>query len=189
MEQLTPIQPPALRPYQHQVIQDVYSHIRNGIKRILVVAPTGSGKTLIASQIVAHAVSRTKRVLFIVHRDILISQTYVKLRSFGVDCGFIKAGWQENRLALVQIASVQTLPRRNWWHEFSADVILLDECHILGWSSVTQQMMREVYPSVIYIGLTATPFRLSRRESMGDVFDALVNAPTPRELIECEVSS
>lgn len=155
-----------------------------GNKRILVVAPTGSGKTLIASQIVAHAVSRARRVLFVVHRDILIAQTYAKFHTFGVDCGFIKAGWQEHRQALVQIASVQTLPRRNWWQEFPAQVILLDECHILGWSRVVRQMLTQIYPGAVYIGLTATPYRLNKREGMGDVFDALVSAPTPRELIK-----
>lgn len=175
---------PHLRPYQHRFITEVYDCIRAGSKRILGVAPTGSGKTIIASQIVEHAVSRGRRVLFIIHRDILISQTFEKFQSFGVECGFIKAGWQENRESLVQIASVQTLPRRNWWHEFPANVIMLDECHILGWSSVVQQMMSEIYPDAVYIGLTATPYRLNRRESMGDVFDALVSAPTPRELIE-----
>jgi superfamily II DNA or RNA helicase len=103
-----PITPPTLRPYQKQVIAGIYHHIRNGEKRILVVAATGSGKTLVASQIVAHAASRGKRILFVVHRDILVKQTASKFQQFGVECGFIKAGWQENRDSLVQIASVQT---------------------------------------------------------------------------------
>lgn len=179
-----PIAPPILRPYQIRFIADVYAHIRVGTRRILGFSPTGSGKTLIASQVAAHAVSKSKRVLFIVHRDILISQTFHKLRQFGLECGFIKSGWQENRDSLVQIASVQTLSKRSWWHQYLADVVILDEAHIVSYSSVVQLMMTQVYPQAIYLALTATPWRLSKREGMGDIFKALVCAPMPYQLID-----
>ncbi len=121
---------------------------------------------------------------FIVHRDILISQTYQKFQAFGLNPGFIKAGWQEDRQALAQIASVQTLLQRHWWQEYQANVIVLDECHIVAFNSVVRKMMTEIFPNSIYVGLTATPFRLSKREGMGDVFDALVSTPMPAELID-----
>lgn len=175
---------PQLRPYQHRFITEVYDCIRTGSKQILGVAPTGSGKTIIASQIVAHAVSRSRRVFFIVHRDILISQTFAKFQSFGIDCGFIKAGWQENRQALVQIASVQTLPRRDWWREFPAEIIILDEAHLTSWADVVQQMMKHTYPQSIYLGLTATPWRVKKQEAMGDIYQTCVCAPLPHELID-----
>ncbi len=109
--------PPTLRPYQIQVIRGVYNQIRQGIKRILVFAPTGAGKTIISAQIIAHAASRGKRILFVVHRSVLIEQTYRKLTQFGLstNIGFIKAGYPEIRDAPVQIASVQTLAKREWW--------------------------------------------------------------------------
>jgi superfamily II DNA or RNA helicase len=179
-----PITPPTLRPYQKQVIAGIYHHIRNGEKRILVVAATGSGKTLVASQIVAHAASRGKRILFVVHRDILVKQTASKFQQFGVECGFIKAGWQENRDSLVQIASVQTMETRDWWQGWNVDVVLLDECHLVAWSEVIKQMMATHHSGAIYIGLTATPWRTSKTEGMGDVFDSLVCAPMPQELID-----
>lgn len=183
---VTPPSPPTLRPYQRRFIADVYACIRGGSKRILGVAPTGSGKTLISSQIVQHAALRGKRVLFLVHRDILISQTFDKLQKFGLglDCGFIKAGWQENRESLIQIASVQSLSKRDWWHEFPADVVIIDEAHIVAYSSVVQLMMSLIYPQLIYLGLTATPFRLNKHQGMGDIFESLVCAPMPSDLID-----
>lgn len=45
-------------------------------------------------------------------------------------------------------------------------------------------MMTQVYPQAIYLGLTATPWRLNKHESMGDIFEALVCAPMPHELID-----
>lgn len=178
-----PSAPIALHPYQNQVIRETYDLIREGQKSILLFAPTGAGKTLIASQIIVHAVERGRSCMFVVHRDNLIAQTYGKFQKFGLNCGFIKAGWQENRKAKVQIASVQTLQQRDWWREYQADVVILDECHILAFASVVQQM-REVFSNAIWLGLTATPWRLSKREGLGDVFDALVCAPLPYQLID-----
>lgn len=180
----TTLAPPALRPYQKQFISEVYSNIRSGAKRVLGVAPTGSGKTLIASQIVQHAVSKGRHTLFVVHRDILISQSSEKLCAFGVSSGFIKSGWQENRESLVQIASVQTLCKRDWWYNYPADVVILDECHILAFASVVQRMMTHVYPKAIYLGLTATPWRLKKCEGLGDIFQSIVSAPMPHALID-----
>ena len=44
--------------------------------------------------------------------------------------------------------------------------------------------MTWIYPQAIWLGLTATPWRLSKREGLGDIFDGLVCAPLPYELID-----
>ncbi|WP_036488307.1 DEAD/DEAH box helicase [Myxosarcina sp. GI1] len=173
-----------LRPYQKKVVSEAYNLIRFRRKRILIFAPTGGGKTIIASRIVADAVSRGKKIVFVVHREILIAQTFAKFQKFGIDCGFIKAGYEENRDAAVQIASVQTLPKRAWWQEYRADLILLDECHLTAFSSVVLEMMARIYPQAIYLGLTATPWRLSATQGLGDIFEDLICAPMPDRLIE-----
>lgn len=119
------------------------------------------------------------------HRDILVQQTFSKVSLFGLnDCGFIKSGWRENREALVQIGSVQTMAKRSWWHEYPADVIILDEAHLVTYTSVVRQMMATIYPQAIYLALTATPWRTKKCESLGDVFEGLVCAPMPHELID-----
>lgn len=174
----------ALRPYQQQIIYDCYSYIRQGIKRILLFSPTGSGKTVLAAKVIADAVSKNRRVLFIVHRDILVSQTYNKLRAVNLECGFIKSGWQENIAAPVQIASIQSLPTRTEWLKSSFDLIICDEAHITAFGKIFRQMLDLIFPEAIYLGLTATPWRLSKKESMGDIYHALVCAPMPKDLIE-----
>lgn len=186
IELLPAIEPtPALRPYQQKFIADVYAQIRAGAKRILGFSATGSGKTLVGAQVLAHAVAKGRRTMFIVHRDILVQQTFSKVSLFGLNnCGFIKSGWQENREALVQIGSVQTMARRDWWHQYPADVIILDEAHLVTYTSVVRQMMNFIYPQAIYLALTATPWRTKKCESLGDIFESLVCAPMPHELID-----
>ena len=178
------IKPFTLRPYQKKVISDTYSLIKQGQKRVMIFSATGSGKTIIASKIVYDAVSRSKRVLFVVHREILVNQTYNKFSAFGLRCGFIKAGWAEDANAPVQIASVQTLACRDNWKNQHFDVIFYDECHLVAFAAVSRQMMSEIFPNALYLGLTATPYRLSKRESLGDIYSALVCAPMPKTLIE-----
>lgn len=173
-----------LRDYQQKIVGDCYRSIRQGHRKILLFAPTGAGKTVIITKIISDAVSKGRRILFVVHRDVLVSQTYSKLAALSLNCGFFKAGWEENLDAPVQIASVQTLPKRNTWRSLKFDVIVFDECHIVAFSKICQQMMGEIYPNAIYLGLTATPWRLSKKESLGDIYSDMVCAPMPKKLIE-----
>lgn len=173
-----------LRDYQTKVVQNTYNLIRQKVAKILIFAPTGAGKTIIATKIVSDAVSRDRKVLFVVHREALIAQTYNKFSSASLRCGFIKAGWQEDKMALVQIASVQTLSKREDWQKLNFDVIIFDECHSVAFYNVCKQMMAKIFANAIYLGLTATPWRLSKKESLGDIYSGLVCAPKPKELIE-----
>lgn len=176
-----PVQPPQLRPYQVQLIKDLYTTLGRGHRRVAVVAGTGAGKTVIGGQICAHAESRGKRLLFLVHMDVLVGQTYDKMRSFGLNCGFIKSGWDENRDAPIQIASIQTMAKRTWWHTWPADVVLYDEGHTTVFSQVGQQMLYKTHPNAIHLALTATPYRLGK-EQLGDHMETLVASPVPSTL-------
>lgn len=177
-----------LRDYQKRAVQSIARFWADGKDKVLLVAPTGSGKTAMACALVAELERRGRPVLFCVHRDVLISQTTEAMEKWGIRCGHIKAGWRENRDALVQVCSVQSLARRDWWasqeFDFTAarPTIVLDECHTTAWAEVVRDLL-SAYPQMRVVGLTATPWRLSKREAMGDVFDAVALSPFPAELI------
>ena len=68
-----------LRPYQVKAIEDIRHHFSKGKKRILLVAPTGSGKTVIASSMMQKAKERSNFNLFVAHRRELVMQCSRKL--------------------------------------------------------------------------------------------------------------
>ena len=108
-----PLQPPSLRPYQNQLIKDLYLKLGQGYRRVAIIAGTGAGKTVIGGKICADTAARGLKLMFLVHLDVLVGQTYQKMQAFGLECGFIKAGWQENPDAPIQIASIQTMEKRS----------------------------------------------------------------------------
>lgn len=94
-----------LRDYQKQVVKYLYQLFKEGKRRPFIYCPTGGGKTAISAKVLADAVSRGRRCLFLVHRDPLVEQTQKALKVYGIEAGVIKAGHKENRASYVQIAS------------------------------------------------------------------------------------
>lgn len=169
-----------LRDYQLAARDRLRELVAAKILRVLLVAPTGSGKTTIAAEIIHGAVSRAGSVLFLAHRKELIDQCSARLDGVGVDHGVIQA--QHRRVAPscpVQIASIPTLVKR-LDRLPRATLVIVDEAHHAR--AGTYSAILDRYPGVPVIGLTATPWRLDNK-GLGELFQETVVASTPRELI------
>jgi DNA repair protein RadD len=81
-----------LRPYQVEVIGEVPQVVAAGYRRVIVVAPTGSDKTVISAEIIKTAVADGKRVLVLAHTREIIRQTSLKLYGYNIEHGIIQAG-------------------------------------------------------------------------------------------------
>lgn len=169
----------ALRPYQLDAVERVREQIRSGARRVLIVAPTGSGKTVVAAHIMARAVESGRRVLFVAHRRELIDQCFRKLEDSGVgQVGVIMAGDpRSNPGASVQVASIDTLRHRA---KPEANLVIVDEAHRALAKSYVE--LASMYPASVHLGLTATPYRADGR-GLCDAYDALVVVASPKELI------
>lgn len=191
-----------LRPYQLAAVDDVRRHLRAGVRRVLLVAPTGAGKTVIASHIVEASVALGNRVLFMAHRRELIGQAFRKLLGCTCSAGYehdslmrdptcrgdgmpraqvgvvMASDRRRNPGAVVQVASVDTLRNRA---KPAADLVIIDEAHRALAS--TYRTIVEAYPDAGIIGLTATPYRADGR-GLGEAFDELVVVASPRKLID-----
>jgi superfamily II DNA or RNA helicase len=151
-------------------------------KRVLVVGPTGCGKTVVAVELVKEAWKAGKRSLFLAHRVELLSQAVNRLVDGGVPrdaIGVISGQLDgENLRAPVQVAAVQCF-------SFSADppkadLVIIDEAHRA--LADTYQELLTHYPKAIVYGLTATPYRMDG-QALGAVFGSLVQSAPPSELV------
>jgi DNA repair protein RadD len=175
---------PKLHAYQAGVLSRIEDAIAHGVHRVLLVAPTGSGKTVIAAAIMKNAASQDRRVLFLDHRRELTKQASRKLHDFGVDHGIVQAGFPARPGERVQVASIQTLHARAVQSRSielpPADLVVVDEAHHSR--AATYQRLLAVYPNALILGLTATPCRGDGR-GLGNIFELLIECPSVTELI------
>jgi DNA repair protein RadD len=169
-----------LRDYQLRAIDDVRQAYVDGHRKPLLVAPTGSGKTVIFSSIGKSAAERGKRVMILVHRQELLDQVDHALTAFDVPHGLIAATRRGASAPLVQVASVMTLVRR-LDSVPAPHVLIIDEAHHASSGSWTKII--EAYPKARLLGVTATPTRLGGA-GLGDVFDKLILGPSVSTLTE-----
>ena len=163
-----------LRPIQ----QDMVNQLRQAFtksKKIVLMAGTGLGKTIIATQIIKSAKDKGKRCVFINDRITLVNQTSGVFDEYGIHHGIIQADHpQYFPDRQVQVASAQTLARRDVG---SYDLIVIDECHTLYRS---HEKILKQNPGAYVLGLSATPFS----KGLGKHFDFHIEPYTVRQLID-----
>lgn len=139
------------------------------------MAPTGAGKTEIASYMLDEARGKLSRAIFIVDRVVLVDQTSERLDLYGIPHGVIQAGhWRFRPYERIQVCSAQTLEKRGIPEE--VDVVFVDEAHSMR-KKVAEFLAKT---EAVVVGLTATPFT----KGMGKIYSNLVNVVTMDELIE-----
>ena len=171
-----------LRDYQLDAIEKLN---KEPGRSILIVAPTGAGKTVVGAAIIKPYADAFKSVLFIVHRRELIKQTGKKLRDLRIPHGIILAGVKPRPLERVQVASIQTLHARamrsSRMEMPPADLIMIDEAHHS--CATTYKKIIEAYPKARIVGLTATPCRGDGR-GLGGIYETIIELPQVPDLID-----
>jgi len=175
-----------LRPYQKESIEKIRNAFKKGKRKVLLVAATGSGKTVIAAEIIRRVVEGDKYCIFICHRRELIMQCSRKLYELGLNHGVIMAGKSPTPNALIQVMSIQTYTARKENDDFiipRADLIIIDEAH----RSVSHsfQSLIKNYKHSYLIGLTATPCTQNGR-GLGDIYEQLIETSNIQTLIQQE---
>jgi len=163
-----------LRDYQQAAVDAVYNSWREH-RKVLMVLPTGGGKTIAFSKIAENCHNRGERCLILAHRDELCLQAHDKmLKSTGIECSTEKAGQTSlNSPHLVTVGSVQTLSRQKRLDKFSPDhfkVIIQDEAHHI--LSDSNQRIMDHFSQAYVCGVTATASR-GDKKSLGQFFDCL----------------
>jgi superfamily II DNA or RNA helicase len=178
------------RDYQIEAIEGIDQAEREGVKRPLVVHPTGTGKTVTFSGVIANRADRG-RAIVLVHRQELADQAIEKLdwQAPELKTGIVKAGANDVG-AQVVVASVDTIRRDNRLAEIvAADkadpfaTVIVDEAHHApapGWSKVLKALGSFSPYGPLTAGFTATPERDGK--TLG-VWDKVVSYMSIREAI------
>lgn len=168
-------QPPTLRPYQHAAVADVIPALAAG-SNTLLVAPTGSGKTVMFASVAATYAARGEPVLVIAHRRELLTQAADKLAAAGVEASVYRGKRSGYAPAPVVVASVQTGAPQG----FAARLVIVDEAHHAPAESY--QRLVAQHPGAVVLGVTATPWWQSQKP-LDDLFPVTVRASTVRDLV------
>jgi superfamily II DNA or RNA helicase len=146
-----------LRPYQQEAVEGVRKSWRD-FDRVLGVAPTGSGKTIIFADIVEQR-KNDGGVLILAHRDELIEQALNKLqKARNLFAAKEKAADRASLDSGVVVASVQTLARQQRLERFSDthfQTVIVDEAHHA--LANTYQKILGYFRGSKILGVTATP--------------------------------
>lgn len=177
-----------LRHYQDKCVSGIRECFRLLIKSVLLVVPTGGGKTVIFTFIAQKMSIKNKRVLILVHRVELLRQTSNALAKFDVEHGLINPLYTPNFNHCVQVASVQTIIKR--LNYFSAinwvpDLIIVDEAHHA--TAGSWRKIIEHFNTAKILGVTATPIRADGQglgKDFGGMFEELVIGPSVQQLID-----
>jgi superfamily II DNA or RNA helicase len=163
-----------LRDYQQSARVSIQNEWEKGIKKTLLVLPTGCGKTIVFSKVIEDRVKKGERVLVLAHRGELLDQAADKLeKSTGLKCATEKAeqtsigSWYR-----VVVGSVQTLQREKRLKKFPKDffdTIIIDEAHHCLSDSYQRVLS---YFEANVLGVTATPDRGDMR-NLGSYFESL----------------
>lgn len=170
-------QPKTLRPHQVKMTNELRSSFQRGNRRVVLHLPTGGGKTLTAAKIILGSLAKGHKVLFTVPLLSLVNQTVDEFTKEGIaHIGVIQANHpRTDATAPVQIASVQTLARREIPSDFG--LVIVDECHITF--DVIYALMAKM-PNAFFVGLSATPWA----RGMGLHWQDLIQSITIGELID-----
>lgn len=164
-----------LRPYQQEAKDAIFEQWDNGVKKTLLVLPTGCGKTVVFAKVTEDCVRQGNRVLILAHRGELLDQAADKLmKTTGLGCALEKA---ENTCLgswfRVVVGSVQTLMRQKRLDQFPEDffdTIIIDEAHHCI-SDIYQKVLKH-FPDAQILGVTATPDR-GDMQNLGQFFESL----------------
>lgn len=165
-----------LREPQQNVLNKIRFSIVTGSKRILVSAPTGFGKTILAYEICKNAIEKGNRVLFTSHRIQLAHQS--KNVFSDLNPSYLQGSNSDyDETKLLTVATIQTLINRE---VKEPKIIIIDEIHY-AYSSILIQSLFTKFPDAIFIGLSATP--VDDRGYLLEGFDSIIDDYQTADLI------
>ena len=172
-----------LRDYQREAVDTLMEALQppavapDRMPRVMYQLPTGGGKTAVGGELVSEylAANNGARAVWLTHRIELVRQSGMRLvEAHGVN---------PTRLSVMSpvVVNNRLKGRGGWLKPTGRDLLICDEAHhtpAKSWSDVLR-----AWPGVA-LGLTATPWRMAKKEGFDHIWDRLICGPTTAELTE-----
>jgi len=175
-----------LRNYQMDALEYTFRYWESGAgKNPMIVAPTGSGKSLLIAEFCKKVCTESPQVRIIVlaHVKELIAQNEAELKGYWKEAktGIYSAGLgKRNTTAQIIFAGIQSIYARAF-ELGKVDIVVVDESHMIPRNSQTRyrKFLTDILKAnhhAVVIGLTATPYRLDSgllHEGDDAIFDGI----------------
>ena len=156
-----------LRDYQLEMLSKLEKAWKKH-RSVMIQMPTGTGKTHLIAEVIRQQKGKGE-VLVVAHRRELLDQIRGTIAAFGID-------QEENRIV---VESIQKLSRKS--PTLTPTLVIVDEAHHA--LAKTYKQLWEWWPKAKFLGLTATPCRLSG-ETFTDLFDILLQSYSIQKFID-----
>ena len=183
-----------LREYQQNAMDSLFDYLKSESGHPLVVAPTGSGKSILIAETIrrAIAIDSNVQILIVAHRKELLQQNAEKLQALcpNLDIGLYSASLKSKVIEQVTVAGIASIYRALDKLQ-KINLLIVDECHLImaeaeGMYRKLIESIHEKNPKARIIGFTATPFRMKTGylTEEGGIFTDIAYEISIRELIE-----
>ncbi len=178
-----------LRNWQQKII-DKFPSIINEHRRFILKAPTGAGKTVLASEIIERFY-KGKKIIVLCHRLVLLEQLE---KALGKKHVVRKLAVSDNGLAFedYDILLSTSMRAKEVLADAvaKADLIIVDEAHRVspngrGYKRILDDFVEHGKAEAQFIGLTASPERRTgdQRDQLNLAFDAIIDCANIEDLI------
>lgn len=178
-----------LYDYQEEMMERIDMAFRS-YRSVMVQMPTGTGKTVLLSEVVKGEEQRVKNpwVWIVVHRRELVEQIRDTLNTM-LSCPYSTLDTTSPLLSensRIKVMSIQWLSRHYQDMAEKPSLIVIDEAHHAVAKTYAEVM--NAYPEAKKLGVTATPCRLNKK-GFTDFFDVLLQSwPTKKFIADGRLS-
>lgn len=175
--------PTDLWPHQGTGINGVISSYMAGLRRLVLTAPCGAGKTRMMIELLLWAMANGMPAALYTSRRMLFKQTCKVLENHGIEFGVRASGKDTHLLRNIQIAMTQTelsaVYKRKTRTLHPAKLVLIDEIHMQGGAAMQQIIQDHAASGAVVVAFTATPLDLEGQ------WDKLIVAGKNSDLRRC----
>jgi len=179
-----------LRNWQQKIV-DQFPSILGQYRRFILKAPTGAGKTVLASEIVERFY-QDKKIVVLCHRLVLLEQLERAL-SKKHSVRKLKVSDSGNAFDGYDILLSTNMRAKEMLDDAitKADLIIVDEAHRVSpngkaYKRILDQFNEKAKPNAHFMGLTASPERITndQRDQLNLAFDSIIDCANIEDLIE-----